>query len=105
MHDVVGQMEGKAVGESLARRADHYFVVVGGADAVRKPGARRIAVRNEFENVLPEQEAQLGGEIGNRPGLALARAETSIHRGEGLLVRQDGRLDENGTPSRVIEVT
>lgn len=101
---VVRQMEGKAVGESLARRVDHDGIVVGWADAISEPRARGVALRRELEDILPEQEAQLGGEIRNQLAVASARTEAGIHSREHLLVRQDRRVREHRTSRRVIEM-
>jgi len=66
--------------------------------------SRRIVVGHELEDVLPEQEPDFCREVGDRPGLAGARTEAGIHRGERLLVRKDRHVGERDVAMGVIEV-
>ncbi len=101
---VVGQVEGEIADERLGRRVDHHGVVVGERDAALEPAPCRIVGGHQLEHVLAEQEAELGVEVGDRPGVAGARAEAGRHGGERLRVGQDGQIGEHDVAVGVIEV-
>ena len=104
MDDFVRQVKAELVRERLRRRHDRHDVVVGQADALLEPGLRRIAVRRQLHDVLAEQHAQLGGEIGDGPTVAGSRPKPLLHRDQRLFMRQDRQLGEHHVAVGVIEV-
>src|SRR5262249_42645322 len=86
-HSLVRQMEREVVGKGLARRTDHYGIIVAQIDAPLEPAARWIVVRHHIENILAEQKPDPGRKVADRPGVTGARPEGGLHRSERLLMR------------------
>ena len=104
MDRFVRQVKGELVRKRLRRRHDRHGVVVRQADALLEPGLRRIAVRNEFHDVLAEQHAQLGREVRDGPAVAGAWTERRSIAVKRLVVRQDRQIVEHHVAVGVVEM-